>query len=351
MHVGLIRMFLFLVVLKLFVDASVKNSFNFNSVKIGCTSFVFTVAIYSDGPSNFSWRIKNSGNVFPLANISLGNSGNIISKKLNSSLILYTDYNLLHPPKIKYGQEPIEVKLFIYNFKPIHTITVELKLLTTLEKGVDLNISQTQEINVSVLTCSFPKDDYCRNNCLSKSFCQTNFTKLCKDGRLLVQDCPADIRAVEFVHCRVGFDIQKDVSSDPSTFYAVSSVGFGLCFIALALLSISYWLGYFKNSDKLFDMKYRIWTAILILFGFAIIFVGFGMIYGLPTKKGSFGVFLITTGSAISLFAIFTGSYIILWHRQITQNKVSSSVEMVLRPKPKQTSRYPIPEYLPPYFD
>jgi len=295
--------------------------FNITSVEEKCTSLVLSAEVFPQKAFSFTWNV-NSGNnsSISLANITLLDSASIALEKLDNSFLSYSDYDVIHPAKLKFLKQPFTIKLNVKNLR--FTNNLQFKLISDL---------QTYGVNVPALTCSYPRDLFCLENCLNQSLCGTNFTKLCDDGELVIQDCPANVTTMKFSRCRkkLGY---LGATKSISVFYAMVGVAGGVSFIALLVAGISYHYGVFGDTEGLFELKYRICNVILLLIGAAMAMVGIGMVFGLPVKKGSLGIFLIIAGTAIFIFATFASSYLIAWNRRmswsestITLKKIKSS--------------------------
>ena len=80
---------------------------------------------------------------------------------------------------------------------------------------LDPNGRNVRSENVSRERCFYPEDLECTDDCLTSTFCGVSFTKLCKDGRSILQDCPGNFSSC--VQCKSSFLDDLNATTDPPT--------------------------------------------------------------------------------------------------------------------------------------
>lgn len=311
--------------------------FRITSVEKNCTSFIITAEVEKTLQKNLTWRVQDNRKFISLVKISEKDPNETTVAKVPNSLIQASDYDVLYGSDIDNMKQSIEIRLVVTKLKFNDTLWFELTAPTS---------SITDRVNVTPLACSYPFDHYCKRNCLNQTVCASQFVKLCQDGRRITQDCPDDVTKAEFKKCQRGFEIDPSRPAYP-VFYVMVLMAIFCVFLAVSLLCCGYMLGYLKDSEELFEVKYKLWTSVLVLFGSAVTLVGFGMAYGLPRHQSSMGLFLIIAGGAMLTFAGFAGSYIIVWNQKKGLHESLSNLDT----NKSEVRRHPLPQYLPPYFN
>ena len=166
--------------------------FSITSVQFSqCAQVKITARINPTGTNfAFNWLTKPGDRDLRLSSHVYSSNGQVSVKKASNSFFSRSNYdvtsNSVHNSRTTSFVSTLEVRNFPKN--------------RTVEFAVTSGSNEARK-EVVAPSCIFPKDIFCEKNCQLSTPCATNFTKMCLDGKSIVQRCPANVSTAQKSMC------------------------------------------------------------------------------------------------------------------------------------------------------